>query len=197
VESVVTAERASGPDWPSQEDSEPRLTARLRQGDRQAAERLVELTYRSTYGALLRLTGDAETAAELTQETYRKAWAALPSFRGGARFSTWLYRIAYTTFLNSLRRPRLLVPLEEGTLEALPDPGVPADETLGASGQRDRLRQAVLALPEDLRFAVSAHYWGEVPIRDLARQQGVSTVALRKRLKRALALLAAALEDVS
>ena len=41
-------------------------------------------------GAIRR--GDAETA--------------IASFDGRAAFSTWLYRIAYTTFLNHLRRPR-------------------------------------------------------------------------------------------
>jgi RNA polymerase sigma-70 factor (ECF subfamily) len=193
---LVTAKRGSEASWQEGGDPEPALAARLRQGDRQAAERLAELTYRTIYGALLRLAGDADTAADLTQETYRKAWAALPSFRGGARFSTWLYRIAYTTFLNSLRRPRLLVPLEEREVEALPDPAPPIDDTLTTTLFGGRLRRAVLSLPDELRYVVSAHYWGEVPLPEIARQQGVTAVAVRKRLKRAFAQLGAALEDV-
>ncbi len=192
----MTAKRGSEASWQEAGDPEPALAARLRQGDRGAAEKLAELTYRTIYGALWRLTGDAEAAADLTQETYRKAWAALPSFRGAAAFSTWLYRIAYTTFLNSRRRPRLLAPLEEHELEALVDPEPPADEVLGTAGVGGRLRDAVRTLPEELRYAVSAHYWGEVPVREIARQQGITTVAVRKRLKRALEQLATAMEEV-
>ncbi len=194
---MVTATRGSGASWQEAGDLEPALAASLRQGDRKAAERLAELSYRSIYGALLRLTGDADTAADLTQETYRKAWAALPSFRGGARFSTWLYRIAYTTFLNSLRRPRLLVTLEEGEVEALSDAEPRIDDTLTVDALGGRLRRAVLSLPDELRYVVSAHYWGEVPLPEIARQQGITAVGMRKRLKRAVAQLAAALEEVS
>jgi DNA-directed RNA polymerase specialized sigma24 family protein len=58
-----------------------------------------------------------------------------------------------------------------------------------------RLRRAVLALPEELRFAVTAHFWGEVPVRDIARQEGLSTMAIRKRLRRAVARLRTALVE--
>ena len=58
-----------------------------------------------------------------------------------------------------------------------------------------RLRRAVLALPEELRFAVTAHFWGEVPVREIARQEGLSSVAIRKRLRRAVSRLRAELEE--
>jgi RNA polymerase sigma-70 factor (ECF subfamily) len=169
--------------------------AELAAGDRQAAEALVERTYRGVYGFLRRLCGDPELAADLTQETYRRAWSALAGFDGRSRFSTWLCRIAYTTFLNHLRRPRRLVPLDERQEAAVPDPQPAADERLGDALAGERLRRAVLALPEELRFTVTALYWGERTVAEVARHEGVTPVAIRKRLKRALKALAAALEE--
>jgi RNA polymerase sigma-70 factor (ECF subfamily) len=174
---------------------ESRLLAALAAGDRSAAERLVERTYRGVFSLLRRLSGDADLAADLTQETYRKAWAALPGFDRRAQFSTWIFRIAYTTFLNHLRRPRRLVPLEEKHEAAIPDPGPAADEVVGRDMEGDRLRRAVLALPDELRYLVTAIFWGDLPVKELARQEGITPVGIRKRLKKALRLLALALEE--
>jgi DNA-directed RNA polymerase specialized sigma24 family protein len=53
----------------------------------------------------------------------------------------------------------------------------------------------VLGLPPDLRDTVTAHYWAEIPVREIAREAGITPVAVRKRLKKALTLLGAALEE--
>jgi RNA polymerase sigma-70 factor (ECF subfamily) len=174
---------------------EGRLLSALAAGDRGAAERLVERTYRGVYALLQRLCADPDLAADLTQETYRKAWDALPGFDRRAQFSTWLFRIAYNTFLNHLRRPRRLVPLDEEREAAVPDPAPLADETVGQMAAGDRLRRAVLALPEELRFTVTALFWGDLPVKEVARQEGVTTVAIRKRLKKALQMLALTLGE--
>jgi RNA polymerase sigma-70 factor (ECF subfamily) len=180
---------------PAAEGEERRLLAALAAGDQAAAERLVEATYRGVFALLRRLSGDADLAADLTQETYRKAWDALPGFDGRAQFSTWLTRIAYNTFLNHLRRPRLLLPLDESREAQVPDPAPSLDEALGRAMAGDRLRRAVLALPEDLRFTVTALYWGELPVKEVARQEGITGMAVRKRLKRALQALALTLGE--
>lgn len=187
---------------PAHEDDEGRLLAALAGGDRLAAERLVERTYRPIFGLLCRLTGgDVETAADLTQETYRKAWASLGGFAGGAKLSTWLFRIAYTTFLNHIRRPHRLVAVDD--LEAsLPtasaaarDPAPAPDEALARAREGERLRRAVLALPEELRDTVAARFWGDLATGEIARQQGVTAAAIRKRLRRAMTMLAQTLEE--
>jgi RNA polymerase sigma-70 factor, ECF subfamily len=174
---------------------ESRLVAALAAGDREAAERLVESTYRTVFGLLRRLCGDPDLAADLTQESYRKAWDALPGFDGRSQFSTWVCRIAYNTFLNHLRRPRRLVSMDEGFEATVPDPAPSAEETVGQAAEGDRLRRAVLALPEDLRYTVTALFWGELPVKEVARQEGITTVAIRKRLKKALQILARTLEE--
>lgn len=179
-----------------QRSGERDLLTALARGDRSAAEDLVQETYQQIYGALFRLCGDRDLAADLTQETYRRAWSAIGGFKGRSRFSTWLYRIAYTSFLNHVRRPRPVESLDEDRSERLADEALSPEEEAGRSSEACRLRQAVMALPEPLRFTVASHYWGELPVREIAQQEAVTTVAIRKRLKKAMGLLAVALEEV-
>jgi len=173
------------------------LLASLAAGDREAAGALVDRTYRNVFALLCRLSGDPDLAADLTQETYRRAWSALPSFDGRAQFSTWLYRIATNAFLNHVRRPHAVVPLDEEHGRTLPDGSPPQDDEVIASQTGERLRRAVLGLPEELRFTVTARYWGEAPVAEIAHAEGISEVAVRKRLKRAFLLLAANLQEVA
>jgi len=176
---------------------EAALLAALAEGDRSAAEALVDLTYRNVYALLCRLARDHDVAADLTQETYRRAWAALGSFDGRSRFGTWLYRIATNTFLNHVRRPHAVVPLDEELGATLPDGAPRQDDEAIAAQMQDRLRRAVLGLPEELRFTVAARFWAEAPVAEIAKADGISEVAVRKRLKHAYRLLAAELQEVS
>ena len=172
---------------PPPPDDEAGLIADLRAGRPRAAERLAEATYARLYAGCHRMTGSAEEAKDLVQETYRKAWRALPEFRGDARFSTWLFRIAWTTHAKTLRRPRLAGAARgRARREASPthDPSPEATRRRQASAP-SRLRQAVAGLPEDLRYPVVAHYWAELPVREIAASEGITPVAVRKRLARA------------
>ena len=182
---------------PTMDGDERELFTALARGDRAAAEELVDRTYRQVWALCFRLCGDPDRAADLTQETYRKAWAGLSGFAGRSRFSTWLYRIATNTFLNQVRRPHRLVPLPEEAAAMLADPAPGAEEAAGDAEIGERLRHAVLALPKPQRELVVTHYWGEVPVAELAAAAGISEVAVRKRLRVALASLARALEEVA
>jgi RNA polymerase sigma-70 factor (ECF subfamily) len=173
---------------------ERELLARIRAGERAAAEALVDANYRRIYAYLCRCSGDPAGAEDLTQETFRKAWSALAGFDGRSSISTWLHRIAYTTFLNSIRGPRP-VPLPDDP-PPLPDPAPGADEVVGRREEESALRRAVLALPEALRFTVTARYWGEMSVSEIAAVEKITVVAVRKRLAKALALLADRINEV-
>lgn len=185
------AEREPVTPW----NDERRLLTAIRSGDRNAAEELVERTYSAVYASLYRLCGDGDTAADLTQETYRKAWEALDGFDGRSQFFTWLYRIAYTTFLNTIRRPRRMVSLDEPEAPEMRDERPGADELLNSTEEAEHLRAAVLTLPEDLRFTVTAHFWGGLAVKEIARIEEITTVAVRKRLHKAFTLLESSLAE--
>jgi RNA polymerase sigma-70 factor (ECF subfamily) len=176
-------------------DEERRLLTAIRAGDRDAAEELVERTYSAVFASVYRLCGDSDLAADLTQETYQKAWSALKGFDGRSQLFTWLYRIAYTTFLNHVRRPRRMTSLDEPDSIEVQDERPRADETLADEEEAERLRRAVMKLPEDLRFTVTAHFWGGLAVREIAGIEEITTVAIRKRLHKAFGLIEAMLEE--
>lgn len=178
-------------------NEERRLLAAIRGGDRSAAEEIVERTYSAVFASLYRMCGDSDLAADLTQETYRKAWPALSDFDGRAQLFTWLYRIAYTTFLNHVRQQGRTAQLDEGAAAEMADTTPGADEVLSDREDGARLRQAVLGLPEELRFTVTAHFWGGLEVKEVARIEGITSVAIRKRLHKAFALLETSLDVAS
>jgi DNA-directed RNA polymerase specialized sigma24 family protein len=52
-----------------------------------------------------------------------------------------------------------------------------------------------MKLPEDLRFTVTAHFWGGLPVKEIARIENITTVAIRKRLHKAFTILGSTLEE--
>ena len=85
---------------------ELKLIARCTLGDdRRAFGTLVEAYQPEVRRFFLNLTlGDEALSDDLAQETFIKAYLNVRSFRGLARFSTWLYRIAYNEFCTWQRK---------------------------------------------------------------------------------------------
>jgi RNA polymerase sigma factor (sigma-70 family) len=79
----------------------------LVEGDQHAFGELVK-SYQSMVRGILRtwLRGDEARADDLAQETFLKAYKNLHQFGGQAKFSTWLYQIAYNEFRGWARSAR-------------------------------------------------------------------------------------------
>jgi len=78
-------------------------------GDRKAFSQLVEAYQSPIRRFLFNLTdGDEELSKDLAQDTFVKAWLNIGQFRAAAKFSTWLYRIAYNTFYDYARSKKSL-----------------------------------------------------------------------------------------
>src|SRR5579862_6464672 len=95
---------------PSPTVSDAQLIARVVvHDDRHAFSELVRRHQSAIRSTLRRLThGNAALADDLAQETFLLAYRNLKSFRQDAKFSTWLYRIAYNAFLGDARKTKEL-----------------------------------------------------------------------------------------
>ncbi len=126
------------------------LVARvLLDDDHHAFAELVRNHQSTVRGLLRQLTRtDAALADDLAQETFVRAYRNIRSFRGEAKFSTWLYRIAYNCFREEARKRKELVGIDETQLEAEHDP-----QTVDPALRHD-LAQALQLLPLHERTAV-------------------------------------------
>jgi RNA polymerase sigma-70 factor (ECF subfamily) len=117
--------------------------------DHHAFAELVRNHQSAVRGLLRQLTrSDVGLADDLAQETFLRAYKNLRSFRGEAKFSTWLYRIAYNCFREDARKRKELVGLDETQLEGEQDP-----QTVDPALRHD-LMQALQLLPLHERSAI-------------------------------------------
>jgi len=73
---------------------ESTLIARLKAGEMDAFDQLVEEYQSLVYALTLRVLNDAEDARDATQETFLKIYRHFANFRGEASLKTWICRIA-------------------------------------------------------------------------------------------------------
>ena len=98
---------------------------------------------------LTRMTrGDSHMADDLGQETFLKAWQKLHTYRGDAKFSTWLFGIAFNEFRSAVRKRSefLSTDIKEATDEK---PAAAADH-----GLRVDLTEALEQLSSSERAAI-------------------------------------------
>ena len=112
------------------EQDDVQLVTASKGGDQDAFSLLVQRYQRRVFNLVLRMLQDYEEASETTQEAFLAAWQGLPAFRGEARFSTWLYRIAYNCALKQLELRK-----RDRTLQQ----ALQAEQALESSGEAQKM----------------------------------------------------------
>ncbi|MDH5805042.1 MAG: sigma-70 family RNA polymerase sigma factor [Gemmatimonadota bacterium] len=77
------------------------------EGSERAYRELVRRYQRPIFSLIFRMVRDRERAEDLAQETFVKALKALKTYRPNYKFSSWIFKIANNTAIDSLRRKEL------------------------------------------------------------------------------------------
>ena len=175
------------------------LVERAQKGDKRAFELLVIKYQRKLARLLSRMVRDAAEVEDISQEAFIKAYRALPGFRGESAFYTWLYRIAVNTAKNYLvaRKRRAPTSTEfssedaEGFEEAelLRETATPEAE-LQSKQIAQAVNQAVDALPEDLRTAMTLREIEGLSYEEIAQRMDCPIGTVRSRIFRAREVVA-------
>ena len=169
-------------------------------GDTSAFEPLVERYRQRVWRLAYQILRDREDAWDCAQEAFVRAFHSLSSFRGQSAFYTWLFRITVNVATDRQRargaQARAFgaerVPEEEwGAPRRIPGGG--PDKVAVQAEQRERIRQALDALPPKARAIIMLSDVEGLSYREIAEvlRCPIGTVMsrlhnARKRLKSAL-----------
>lgn len=174
-------------------ETDQQLVVRVQRGDKRAFDLLVLKYQHKIFGLISRYVRDADEVQDVAQEAFIKAYKALPRFRGESAFYTWLYRIAINTAKNHLvsrsrRPPGTDVEVEDAEYYesggALRDTENPETALYGAELKRV-VEEAIGALPEDLRTAVTLREFDGLSYEDIADIMDCPVGTVRSRIFRA------------
>ncbi|MBD3782335.1 MAG: RNA polymerase sigma factor [Micrococcales bacterium] len=147
------------------------------------------------------LTRDPHDAQDLVQDTVERALAHGAGFRGDSSATTWLHRTMYHRHVDLARR-RTPVPTEDDTLVDVVEAAwqdsrytVDADVVVSRAETRDRLREALIHLPDILRSAVLLHDLVGLSTAEIAEVHGIGVPAAKQRLRRGRAMVVSLLAD--
>ncbi|WP_220193132.1 RNA polymerase sigma factor [Ktedonospora formicarum] len=178
-------------DQVEQDDME--LVAASQAGNQDAFASLVQRHQRRVFNLVYRMLQSYEEANEITQETFLAAWQGLSSFRGDARFSTWLYRIAYNCCLKQLemrkRDKALQAAIQEEHLLDLAGEENAAMTQIEAADRQSLVHEHLSTLPAKYRIVLVLRHLQDMTYEEMAEILTMPIGTIKTHLFRARNLL--------
>jgi RNA polymerase sigma-70 factor, ECF subfamily len=155
-------------------------------GDSSALADLYDRHARAIYSLAVRILADAAEAEDVVQDVFTQAWRQASRYDAArAPVAAWLMIITRARALDRLRRKRARIVATEMD-ESTPHPRDPDQnqEALAITAeQAERLRGALVALPDGQRAAIELAYFQGLSQSDIAErlQQPLGTIKTRIR----------------
>jgi RNA polymerase sigma factor (sigma-70 family) len=152
---------------------------------------------------LIRLLQNEDDAADTAQEVFVRVYQHRARFNPSQKFSSWLYAIATNLvkdrYRHRARHPQVSLEAQNEATggdfrETLPAPNPSPSESMQAVERIELIRQAVSALPDELRVAFILSEYEDKSQAEVGAILGCSPKAVETRLYRARKFLRSRLE---
>lgn len=147
---------------------------------------LVSRYQKMVYTVVYRVVKNREVAEEVAQDTFIKAYKSLKNYRGEAKFSTWLYTIAYRKSLDVVKKNKhfisipVIEEISEGEMGLVDD----ALNYLQAEERKKIIADSIMKLPEDEVVIITLYYFEEKSIKEITKIVGLTTDNIKIKLFR-------------
>ena len=170
------------------------LVERCLQGDQAAWDQIVRMHWRKVFNLAYKFVGRHDEAEDLTQDIFLRIFKALHTFDRRANFQTWLISISRNLCIDhyrSLRKERETMARDVDAADLTPastDRG--PDRQLEQSDLKELVRQALAALPDNLREAVVLRDLQEFSYLEIAERLHLPEGTVKSRINRGRLVLA-------
>lgn len=152
-------------------------------GEQSAYEALVVRYQKAVVASALSVTHNYYMAEDAAQDAFVSAWMKLNTLQDGAKFRSWVCRIAKNCALNMVMRFRSYMPLE--TVENL---NIDDENTLNPaelyalSEERKDLHESIGKLPDKVKEIIHLHYFDGLSISEIADRMRISQGTVKWQL---------------
>ena len=179
------------------------LMLRVKAGDAQAFNQLMDKYQRTVVNLVFRFTGDAENAEDLAQEVFLRVYRAAPRYEPKAKFFTYLYQITLNLCRNERERNqrRRFSSLDSRAGDNdrnwdVPDPEVGAESQMQRQETASQVQAAIQELPNEQRQLLILQRFQELGYEELAEVTSQTVSAVKAKLHRARLALKKKLEPL-
>jgi RNA polymerase sigma factor (sigma-70 family) len=165
-------------------------------GDHNAFAVLVDRYKDMIFSLALKMVKNREEAEEIAQDTFIKIFTSLNKFKGDSKFSTWIYKIAYNTCLDRLKKNKK----EENNIsidEFSVDLVTTLDNALSALEEKERkqtIQNCLNLLPREENFLLTLYYFDDQSLEEIGKIMDISANNAKVKLFRSRKKLAVILK---
>jgi RNA polymerase sigma-70 factor, ECF subfamily len=157
---------------------------RAGQGDQEAFAQVYDATSARVFGLIVRVLRDRDQAAEVSQEVYLEAWRQAGGFdpqRGSV--PGWLLTLAHRKAVDRVRSVTRSQGRDQRYADQEPMEAPPSSEQVVAQDEQRRVRQALTALPDAQREALTLAYFDGCTHQQVSARLGIPLGTVKTRIR--------------
>jgi len=169
---------------------------KILQGETNAFAVLADRYKDMIFTLALKMIKNREEAEEVAQDTFIKIYNSLGKFKGDSKFSTWIYKIAYNTCLDRLKKNKKednTISIDEFSSHLIKT----MDNALSALEEKERkqtIQNCLNLLPSEENFLLTLFYFEDQNLEEIGKIMSITANNVKVKLFRSRQKLAVILK---
>ncbi len=178
-------------------DQETLIVNKIIGGDTQAFAVLVDRYKDLVFTLAIRMLKNREEAEEVSQDTFIKVYKSLPKFKGDSKLSTWVYKVAYNTCLDRIKKNNRRQ--SEITIDSFTENQIKTlDNALSALEEKEQqqtIQDCLQQLSSKDSFLLTLFYFEELSLEEISQIVNMEPNTVKVNIHRARKRLASILKQ--
>lgn len=176
--------------------SDQHFIDKIIQGETNSFAVLVDRYKDMIFTLALKMVKNREEAEEVSQDTFIKIFNSLNKFKGDSKFSTWIYKIAYNTCLDRLKKNKKEennISIDEFSAHLIKT----MDTALSALEEKERkqtIQNCLNLLPSEENFLLTLYYFDDQSLEEIGKIMDITANNAKVKLFRSRQKLAVILK---